>query len=138
VGKVVKSKNFTYDATGLRSDCRTRVMCAILVLAYPMKPAYKDRLGCLQSGDSFREWHSLDDQRVCILCDEIITGRLIKITETADRSHELRCPTRGCRGTPRDWVHPGNPLISEIAYQDWWRALGEGEVSSAREAGASA
>src|SRR5205814_2764681 len=39
----------------------------------------KEKLAILQASDSRRKWHSLDDQRVCVLCDRTITGRQIEI-----------------------------------------------------------
>lgn len=35
----------------------------------------------------------------------------------------LRCPTPGCPAGPAQWVHPGNPLLSEEAWRDWVRLL---------------
>jgi hypothetical protein len=40
----------------------------------------EDRLAILQAADTHRKWYSLDDQRVCVLCDRLITGRQIDIT----------------------------------------------------------
>jgi hypothetical protein len=88
------------------------------------------RLAILQQADSFRRWRSVSDRRVCIFCDRVITGSQIVIRRNRAGAYELFCPTAGCRGTPREWVYPGNPLISETAYQDWWRALGEENAQS--------
>jgi len=41
---------------------------------------YDERLWILRTGDHFRSWESLDDQRFCILCEKTFTGRRIEIT----------------------------------------------------------
>lgn len=82
-----------------------------------------DRLVALQHGDNFRQWQTPADERFCILCEEKIRGHKILIERDEQGSTHLHCPTRGCQGTPREWVYPGNPLTSESVYQDWWRAL---------------
>jgi hypothetical protein len=97
-----------------------------------------ERLAILQREDGYRTWRSVDDRRVCIFCDRILTGRNVLIRRAHNGSHHVHCPTRGCPGTPREWVYPGNPFISETAYQDWWRALGqETKPSTAGGPGAS-
>lgn len=90
-----------------------------------------DRLMILRATDRFRNWNSLDDQRVCILCDKEFTGRQVVITGVRSRQYRLRCPTNGCNGRPHHWVYPGNPLTSEAAYQDWQRALIASQTSAA-------
>jgi len=84
-----------------------------------------DRLSILRAMDQFRSWSSLDDRRFCILCAKTFTGRQIEITECRGVQYELHCPTQGCNSRPHQWVYPGNPLISDAAYADWWRAFGE-------------
>jgi hypothetical protein len=36
-------------------------------------------LDVLRRLDQFREWHSLDDKRFCLVCGKIISGRRIQI-----------------------------------------------------------
>ena len=62
-----------------------------------------EKLSALQASDSFRKWHSLDDQRVCILCEKVITGRMIDVQQDSKGNYWLNCPTSGCAGSPRDW-----------------------------------
>src|SRR6476646_364740 len=95
-----------------------------------MKPSLQPnerRLALLQRLDPFRQWRTVDDRRICVACDSEFSGRDVRINRS---NLSLQCPTRGCRGTPRQWAYPGNPLISETVYQDWWRALG-GETETA-------
>jgi len=83
----------------------------------------EDRLSILCREDRYREWRSLDDKRFCILCERTFTGRQVELQMRRGR-FSLHCPTEDCNSTPRQWVHPGNPLVSEKAYQDWSLALG--------------
>jgi hypothetical protein len=83
-----------------------------------------DRLSILRSQDRFRRWNSLDDERLCILCERKFNGRQIEIRRFANGKHELRCPSEGCDSGPHQWVYPGTPLISDIVDPDWWSALG--------------
>lgn len=81
-----------------------------------------NKLQLLCQLDIHKRWQSLDDTRHCVLCEQTISGRAIRIVTTR-RNQALRCPTRGCAGTPEEWVHPDNPLVSEAAWHDWVRLL---------------
>lgn len=65
------------------------------------------KLTALQENDTYRKWHSLDDERVCILCEKVINGRMIDIWESRPGIFHLQCPTPTCAGTPRDWFYHG-------------------------------
>jgi hypothetical protein len=86
-----------------------------------LKP--EDRLLILRAEDQFRRWNSLDDERVCILCEKKFNGRQVEVRRFANGKHELHCPTEGCDSGPHQWVYPGTPLITDIFDPDWWRAL---------------
>jgi hypothetical protein len=66
-----------------------------------------EKLTVLQASDGYRKWYSLDDQRVCILCEKLINGRMIDIWQDHDGAYMLHCPTPGCSGKPRDWFYCG-------------------------------
>ena len=66
-----------------------------------------EKLMALREADTFRKWYSLDDRRVCVLCDRVINGRMIDIWQEDDGSYHLHCPTPGCSSTPRDWFYHG-------------------------------
>ncbi len=66
-----------------------------------------EKLTALQEADSFRKWYSLDDRRVCVLCDRVITGRMIDVWQDHRGGYHLHCPTPGCPATPRDWFYHG-------------------------------
>jgi hypothetical protein len=84
-----------------------------------------DRLSILRAQDRFRNWRSLDDRRICILCDKTFNGRQIEITRHRHGEFRIHCPTEGCHSKPHQWVYPGNPLVSGRSFNDWWRALTE-------------
>src|SRR5712672_2339499 len=69
-----------------------------------------ERLDVLRAVDTERTWYSLDDKRVCTVCDRIFTGRQIDITATGAARFSLRCPTEDCPSDHRHWffVH-ANP-----------------------------
>jgi hypothetical protein len=66
-----------------------------------------EKLIALKEADTFRKWYSLDDRRVCVLCDRVITGRMIDVWQESNGSYHLHCPTPGCPATPRDWFYHG-------------------------------
>ena len=68
----------------------------------------EDKLALLQATDLRRKWHSLDDQRVCVLCDRTITGRQVVVTREPGGAFSLHCPTEGCPSVPSDWFYQGN------------------------------
>jgi hypothetical protein len=68
----------------------------------------EERLRILQTSDPRRRWHSLDDQRVCVLCSRTITGRQVSITRETTGKYSVRCPTDGCPAVPSDWFYQGS------------------------------
>lgn len=89
-----------------------------------------EKLDALRSGDSVHKWESLDDRRCCILCDRIFNGRQVEVRVSRTGRVRLHCPTGRCPSTPEAWVHPGNPLLSAKAWQDWSRVRGASEKHS--------
>jgi hypothetical protein len=84
-----------------------------------------DRLSVLRAEDRFRNWRSLDDERLCILCKRRFTGRQVEIRRFHNRKYELRCPTEGCISGPHLWIYPTTPLVSHVVESDWWHAAGK-------------
>jgi hypothetical protein len=96
--------------------------------------ASDEKLDALRKGDPVHKWLSLDDRRSCILCERTFSGRQVDITVSTTGRVRLRCPSDGCTSTPREWVHPGNPLVSQKAWLDWQRVLaadGAGNTAAA-------
>jgi hypothetical protein len=116
-------KVFTYPAIMMSSDCVNEWPIHGCVMAIKPHLPLEERLSALRGADQFRNWTSLDDKRVCILCDRSFTGRQVEITRSRSGRVDLHCPTDGCTADPSHWVYPGNPLVSETVYKDWSRAL---------------
>ncbi len=88
-----------------------------------MKDKLTDKLSILRMNDHFRDWHTLDDERVCALCDRKFTGHEVVISTMGDEV-ELCCPTPNCQSGVHQWLHPSNSLLPEKNEKDWWQALG--------------
>lgn len=92
----------------------------------------EDKLDALRKADPASRWQSLDDHRVCILCEKDFSGRQVDASISGSGRVRLRCPSEGCTSTPSQWVRPGNPLVSEQAWEDWARVLGGGKHTRQR------
>jgi hypothetical protein len=71
------------------------------------KPTIRPTLELLQQIDRFRVWDSLDDERRCLVCDRLFTGREV-VLQGGDGREPLRgyCPTPQCSSIPMDWAKP--------------------------------
>ena len=65
-----------------------------------------EKLVILRRLDQFRKWISPDDQRRCLQCGKVITGRQIELVGGARGCGPLRarCPTKNCEAIPLDWA----------------------------------
>jgi len=81
-----------------------------------------DRVSILRAGDRFRKWNSLDDQRVCSVCERKFKGRQVEIRRFPGGRYKLYCPTLGCPSGPHQWFYPRAPVVSKIAEPNCWRA----------------
>ena len=77
----------------------------------------EEKLDVLRRLDQFRQWHSLDQKRYCLVCGEMITGREIKVIESVSGETRLRvvCPTKHCDAMPIEWVLPTEDVLIKIA-----------------------
>ena len=75
----------------------------------------EEKLALLRSTDSRRKWTSLDDQRVCVLCDRVITGREIEVTREDNGTYSIHCPTPDCPALPSDWFYQGSGFSSNAS-----------------------
>src|SRR5262249_58328071 len=75
-----------------------------------------DKLDVLRRLDQFRQWHSLDQKRYCLVCGKIITGRQIQVAGGTRGNGALRlnCPTKGCNSIPMDWVLPTDEILAKV------------------------
>lgn len=77
----------------------------------------EEKLHILRRLDQFREWHSLDDKRYCLVCGELISGRQIHVIKDAFGKERQRvaCPTKNCKAIPMEWVQPTDDVLIKIA-----------------------
>ena len=77
----------------------------------------EEKLSVLRRLDQFRQWHSLDQKRYCLVCGEMITGREIQVIEGSAGETQLRvvCPTKHCDAMPLEWVLPTEDVLIKIA-----------------------
>ena len=75
----------------------------------------EEKLNLLRAADLRRKWYTLDDQRVCVLCDKAITGRQIVVTANPQGGYILRCPTPDCVSTPNDWFYQGSGFSAKAS-----------------------
>jgi len=81
-----------------------------------------DRLSILRDGDRSRKWKSLDDQRVCSVCERKFKGRQIEIRRFPGGRYKMYCPTLGCPSRPNEWFYPKTQVVSEITEPDRWHS----------------
>jgi len=74
------------------------------------KPSSDKRLRILQTVDNLRRWYSLDDKRLCAICDRVIDGHQIEIRRVAGQ-YSLHCPTTDCPSNFSHWFLYHEPGI---------------------------
>jgi hypothetical protein len=80
----------------------------------PIKLPDEEKLATLQRLDHFRKWSSLDEQRYCLSCGALISGREIHVVGGSRGMGPLRviCPTKNCRAIPMDWALPTDEVLA--------------------------
>jgi hypothetical protein len=80
----------------------------------PVPLTDEDKLNALRRLDQFREWHSLDDKRFCLVCGKIVTGRQIQVAgdTRGDGPLRINCPTERCNSIPMDWALPTDEILA--------------------------
>jgi hypothetical protein len=68
----------------------------------------EERLDILRRADCIRKWDSLDDRRICVICERVFTGRQIEIHRDHRGRYKLECPTEGCPSFVAHWFYVGN------------------------------
>jgi hypothetical protein len=69
----------------------------------------EEKLKLLNQLDRWREWRSLEDQRLCLGCGRLFDGHEVETTTNeGDSAVELHCPTRSCQSIPLDWILPNS------------------------------
>jgi hypothetical protein len=115
----------TYTLIGRPPDCATIAGTASLAmtLVSTVKLSDQEKLAILRRLDQFRQWHSLDEKRYCLVCGEIITGREINVIGATRANGPLRitCPTEHCNAMPMEWVQPTDDVLIRIAMVEFER-----------------
>jgi len=106
-----------------------------MALSPPNLLSDSERLHALCRLDQFREWHSLDDKRFCLVCRKIITGWQVQVAGGTNGNGPLRlsCPTAGCDSIPMDWAL----LTDEILAVTKMVSYGDGATPSPKIAGSA-
>jgi hypothetical protein len=75
-----------------------------------------EKLDVLRRLDQFRQWHSLDEKRYCLVCGKLITGRQIEVSGGTRGTGpvQLSCPTERCNSIPMDWVLPTDEILAKV------------------------
>src|SRR5215470_11383969 len=76
----------------------------------------EEKLEVLRRLDQFRQWHSLDEKRYCLVCGTLISGRQIQVGGGTRGNGPLRlsCPTERCNSIPMDWVLPTDEILVKV------------------------
>jgi hypothetical protein len=76
----------------------------------------EEKLEMLRRLDQFRQWHSLEEKRYCLVCGILISGRQIQIDGGTRGNGPLRlsCPTERCNSIPMDWVLPTDEILAKV------------------------
>lgn len=92
------------------------VISQIVMLTSAARLSDHERLEILRRLDQFREWHSLDEKRYCLVCGTILSGRQIQVAGGTRGNGPLRlgCPTEGCNSIPMDWVLPTDEILAKV------------------------
>jgi hypothetical protein len=87
-----------------------------VALSTPAKLWDEEKLEALRRLDQFRQWHSLEEKRYCLVCGNLISGRLIQVAGGTRGNGLLRlsCPTEGCNSIPMDWVLPTDEILAKV------------------------
>jgi hypothetical protein len=93
-----------------------KVIFRVVALSPLTRLSDDEKLEVLRRLDQFRQWRSLDDERYCLVCGKIITGRQIQVAGGTRGNGALRvsCPTQGCNSIPMDWVLTTNEILANV------------------------
>jgi len=87
-----------------------------MALSTATKLSDEEKLEVLRRLDQFRQWHSLEEKRYCLVCGTLISGRQIQIGGGTRGNGPLRmsCPTERCNSIPMDWVLPTDEILARV------------------------
>jgi hypothetical protein len=98
------------------------VMSRTVAVSTATKLSDEDKLEALRRFDQFRQWHSLDEKRYCLVCGKLISGRQIQVSGESrgnggtrgNGQLRLSCPTQECNSIPMDWVLPTDEILAKV------------------------
>ena len=75
-----------------------------------------EKLEALRRLDQFRQWHSLEEKRYCLVCGNVISGGQIRVNggTRGKGPARLSCPTERCNSIPMDWVLPTYEIMAKV------------------------
>ncbi len=87
-----------------------------MALTTAIRLSDQEKLEALRRLDQFRQWHSLDEKRYCLVCGNLITGRQIQVAGgiRGNGPLHLNCPTEQCNSIPMDWVLPTDEVLVKV------------------------
>jgi hypothetical protein len=93
-----------------------KLVSQTVTLSIAARLADDEKLEVLRRLDQFRQWHSLDEKRYCLVCGKLISGWQIEVAGGTRSNSSLRlgCPTEGCNSIPMDWVLPTNEILAKV------------------------
>ena len=93
-----------------------KVLSGAVTLCVATKLSDQEKLEVLRRLDQFRQWHSLEEKRYCLVCGNLISGRQIQVAGGTRGNGQLRlsCPTERCNSIPMDWVLPTNEILAKV------------------------
>lgn len=93
-----------------------KVISGAVALSVATRLSDEEKLEVLRRLDQFRQWHSLDEKRYCLVCGKLISGQQIQVAGGTRGNGALRliCPTERCNSIPMDWVLPTNEILAKV------------------------
>jgi hypothetical protein len=93
-----------------------KVIFAAMALSTATRLSDEEKLEALRRLDQFRQWHSLNEKRYCLVCGKLISGRQIQVAGGTRGNGPLRlsCPTEKCNSIPMDWVLPTDEILAQV------------------------
>jgi hypothetical protein len=93
-----------------------KLLSGAVALSTATKLLDEEKLEVLRRLDQFRQWHSLDEKRYCLVCGKLISGRQIQVAGGTRGNGPLRvsCPTEKCNSIPMDWVLPTDEILAKV------------------------
>jgi len=93
-----------------------KVISGAVALSTAIRLSDDEKLEALRRLDQFRQWHSLEEKRYCLVCGKLITGRQIQVAGGTRGNGPLRlsCPTERCNSIPMDWVLPTSEILARV------------------------